>query len=672
MHKRVAIGNNQLEIAVSATTGKLVSLLNKQTGDDYLKIRGIKNAIPFQLIGCRSDKKMIKLIPKGEPRIVEGGAPKRKEITVSYDRLSNDKRDYRLTVSYTVALDSDSEESIWTLRLANRERGFTVNEVLFPCLYGVMLGPGHEDNMLLYPYNAGQRIVNPVEALPCKETFTFWPAVKKGSSWVREIRHSGRCSMPWLDLCTAEEGLYLASYDENFVLMGIRAETGGPARPWMGLAMNKFVSVPFGKTWESRDFGVGVHCGDWHWGAKRYARWARERLAKPAIPRWFRENPSMITHYDFNANRARHHRFEDIPRLFDEAKTVGIDHLKMASYNRGGFDTFYPEFFPDMRLGTPCDLAEGISYVRRKGGHLMFYINAKIFNQKSIFFDSLGRRWMCQDIHGNPQNESYNRYTFSTMCPGSGWRKHIVDLARWLMLAYGATGIYFDEFSHGYGRVCYADDHDHGHPGAFNQSSLRLIGEAVSEMRKANKDSVSMSEGCSDIYGQFLSVHLALGGDCQPENRFPQMFKYTFPDYILIREVNNEDDLYRALLLGSGFWLHDGNLKDPKLRGKITAAIKLRRELKDYFAYGTYQDTDGVEVTDPSVECSSFSRKDGKAVVFFNPRRKRSARCDLKVPGRASRAWAMGLDLKRKSLKCRGAGGSFRIPSSKFSVVVVE
>lgn len=43
---------------------------------------------------------------------------------------------------------------------------------------------------------------------------------------MRELRHSGPCSMAWLELYTPEQGLYLASYDKAFILTGIRAETG--------------------------------------------------------------------------------------------------------------------------------------------------------------------------------------------------------------------------------------------------------------------------------------------------------------------------------------------------------------------------------------------------------------------------------------------------------------
>ena len=158
-----------------------------------------------------------------------------------------------------------------------------------------------------------------------------------------------------------------------------------------------------------------------------------------------------------------------------------------------------------------------------------------------------------------------------------------------------------------------------------------------------------MSEGCSDIYGQFLSVHLALSSDCGPGTRFPQMFKYTFPHYILIREIENKKDLYQALLLGSGFWLEDKSRGNTTLRPAIARAIKLRLQLNDYFAYGRYEDTDNVAVTDPSIAYSSFVGKDGRAVVFLNPRRKRSVRCSVRVSEAVSRASETGLDLRKRA-----------------------
>ena len=50
----------------------------------------------------------------------------------------------------------------------------------------------------------------------------------------------------------------------------------------------------------------------------------------------------------------------------------------IASWNRTGFDSYYPEYYPDMELGTALDFRRGIDALNERGGFATLYVNARI------------------------------------------------------------------------------------------------------------------------------------------------------------------------------------------------------------------------------------------------------------------------------------------------------
>lgn len=211
-----------------------------------------------------------------------------------------------ITAEARVRVAPDSGETFWPLTLENGS-DLVLHEVLFPHLAGIVLGETHADDTLTYPYHAGERTRNPVEEYAGPQ---FFGAARNGVAlqrvptsagheertvYARECPYLGSASMPWMDLSDAGQGLYLASYDDTFLVTGLRVETGGPDHPWMGFGFRKHLAIRRGERWDSRPYAVGVHDGDWHWAADRYREWAERVFHPPAAPRWLRDDPVEAT-----------------------------------------------------------------------------------------------------------------------------------------------------------------------------------------------------------------------------------------------------------------------------------------------------------------------------------------------------------------------------------------
>ena len=92
----------------------------------------------------------------------------------------------------------------------------------------------------------------------------------------------------------------------------------------------------------------------------------------------------------------------DIPALYEAGRRWGVRHMFIAGWNRTGFDSFYPEYYPDMELGSAMAFRRAIEGVRAAGGFTTLYINARIFDEKSDFHATLGERMGVRDEKGTP------------------------------------------------------------------------------------------------------------------------------------------------------------------------------------------------------------------------------------------------------------------------------
>ncbi|MEA4884797.1 MAG: DUF6259 domain-containing protein [Clostridia bacterium] len=523
----------------------------------------------------------------------------------------------------------DSCESTWRVTLDNASPDMTVVEVVFPVLRGLGVGESSADDVLIFPHHAGERIQSPAETLSSYRYMKFWRAhsiAEPEGYYSREINYCGLASMMWTDLSSTHgaSGIYVGSHDPSFVLTGVRAETGGKDWPWMGLAFRKYLPVRPGAVWESAPYVVALHEGDWHWGARRYRAWALENMKLPDVPRDLQLESSVCPRYDFKNGQVVHHRYCEIPEMFQHAKDGGIDHFFISGWNRMGFDTDYPEYVPDMELGSSWELAEGCKYVREHGGFCTFYMNVRLFDEESDFFPTLGKKWAIKAADGELSRETYGPQTFAVMCPSCReYQKWIVDTGSWMVRAFGARGVYLDQLGSAEPFPCYDENHCHTsdggyHHGLYNHGYLKMIRGISERIHEIDPSSFLMIENCGDIYSQYLYANLTWNGEAYDE--FFNVYKYTFPEFLQINMVNPRRipdrteraawfyrDVARAFVLGSIFWAELGDRfgeGNENLLEYAKTALRLRQQAAPFIAQGVYRDVAGIEVVPPAGEHS--------------------------------------------------------------------
>ena len=685
------IRNRYVELVFDEETGTLASLRNLTTGDDCRK-HATSQPI-FALYSLEGDGygEKTEHLPGKPVSVRKEEADGMRRLAIEYTDAADGKLPFRATV--TIELGEDSRDTVWRLELRNGDSDRRIVEVMFPYVRGLGLGRSWEDDILIYPHHAGEKTINPVSAYASDKYAGFWRAqtIREDYGYSREINYCGLASMTWMYLYDAENGLYLGSHDERFPVTGLRVETGGPRAPWMGFGFRKHARIVPGGSWTSGDAVIALTDRNWHWGAKRYRQWIDRHIAMPEHPERMKDQYILNQCYNFKRETEILNRFVDIPRMYDAGKAeFGMDHMFIASWNRKGFDADYPEYQPDMELGTPWELYQGVDYVNENGGFATFYINARIFDIESDFFPSLGRRWAIHDHSGATMDEEYGPHKFTVSCPShKEWTRYLLDMSRWMVRSYGATGIYLDQLGSADPYPCHRPDHSHADVGEFNAGYVELLRELLPEVKRFNPEGFLMIENCGDIYGSYVWGNLTWNGEKYDE--FFDLYKYTFPEYVQVNMVNprrglegkaQEDqlrrDMARAMRLGAVLWI--GREKNETLaegsKRFMQRSVGLRRRLQPLMRDGVFAEEEGVAALSEGVTASRWRLAEGGDLyVVSNLARSDGAYLDIEADGRTSVEAALeDVDGGRLTVTVEAEGGKLRLPvtAAEIGAIVVR
>ena len=363
---------NAFRARFAPEANNFVSLVNLATGDDYIKAapRG-----PLVELYALADGEKKKLLP-GVPGMSAGAG----FLEISYTEFGG------LPIGMTVRCTAENDRLCIRARMENHSAADVV-EVLMPHIGGVYLGEDYADDAIIYPHHAGERTRNPVMGYGVNKK-DFWRAssVAFGDIYRREINYCGLASMSWMYYYDAENGLYIGSHDARFPVTGVIAETSGSAEdPWMAFGFRKHYRVRPGESYETGEYILAVTTKDWHYGAQLYRAYIAPYLDFDHNPAFLADECALNQCYNFKRTGNIEHTFRDIPQMYEEGAAWGVRHMFLASWNRTGFDSFYPEYYPDMELGSAMEFRRGLEYVREHGGFSTLYINARIFDVKSDF-----------------------------------------------------------------------------------------------------------------------------------------------------------------------------------------------------------------------------------------------------------------------------------------------
>ena len=657
----LVLGNKFIEIRLSAFTGGLLSINNKRTKNSYIESE--EGSPVFYLWTLLSDK----LHPHGpyfgndsEPVKIQipGKATFRlyefKEGNLESSIIVTHKLLGNIDVVYTIMVKKDNPLTYWYIMVDNHHKDLRWGQVVgvgFPQLVGLKLSGRPINWILVRPNRFGEKIPDPLG---------------NAGKYPVNLCYEGMASMMWMDFYDAkgDNGLYVASYDKTLLMTELESEPDAGEKT-MRLGLRKYAYVPPGESWASEPYIVGVHEGDWHWAADAYRDWAESWMKRPVVPDWVKEVDGW---YGVGLGSKQYHdndavyRFKDIPSLYEVAEYVGLNWIEV--WGQMVMNGCYRFYYPDPFLGTIAELKQAIAEIKKKQGHIGFYINIQAFDprlpqlperyQGKIPSDVPIPNWMdefknyaAMHFDGSYVRQYIRHDEWSDghriMCTASeGWRRYLMywGIEKYVK-EYGANVMYIDQVSSPPIEYCFNLLHGHKHHGACVQGRIETLRRMLKEGQKAEPAFGLVFEGNGDAVGQYGHVHLLTSVAGQTQYPCPEVFSYTFPHYIIIdgfangwsqetmvqyypkmrdRVWKNEDVVNRVFLLGYRFDLCLPLRKGEAFTEYVKNVIKLRKRIKAHIYSSRFMDDIGLGALPEGVEAKIFIHPECLIVTILDNR----------------------------------------------------
>lgn len=411
--KRIRFGNEHMELSFDSLTGELLEFINIENGDNLLKNWTSLRTMPFNIIVDKTESitchpikyKLIKNNTDLSAAFENFAEKDGKVLKITYPGIASESEIFNIKVIVTIKLMNESgknnqKRSFWNISVENNQE-YPITKVLFPFICGVYIGSKYENDTLIFPLISGIKQQNPIKEMsqPAKILGWKWQEYKysypldcfpsgrgNDGSYLHSALYGGNASMMWLDYYDESLGFYMASYDENFGLTYINAETFGETRPGMNFFFTMQTPLNKGEQSISHIFEIALHSGDWHSGADLYRDWRQSITKKEDMispPSWFSKNSGMVAHYDFKYQSGEVvHKYKDIPTLIAQAKEMGLEHIMLSGWHKNGFDNGFPLYYCDEDLGDEAEFQKNVSEGVENGVHISFYVNSQLFNTK--------------------------------------------------------------------------------------------------------------------------------------------------------------------------------------------------------------------------------------------------------------------------------------------------
>ena len=229
---------------------------------------------------------------------------------------------------------------------------------------------------------------------------------------------------------------------------------------------------------------------------------------------------------------------------------------------------------------------------------------------------------------------------FAVMCiHSSEWRNRLQSAVQYATERIGADGVYLDQLAMAPPCICH--NSSHGHSWDDWNDGYRSLLQQINEKSSLDAPASILIEGVSDVYGADSSGHLISTFSYYCTGAFPELYKYTYPEQILVDMLYPEsnmamrpvhigqvstDMIHKAFVTGAYFWIYDlvdDNTfhRDPKQLRYLKDVIALRSYWLKTFGHGTFRDTDGIsEVAQKQAACGKcsmeYSSKIAGAAVY--------------------------------------------------------
>lgn len=528
----------------------------------------------------------------------------------------------RLAVHVQIDLTRSPDGVVVRARVENNS-DVVIPQVVFPQLLGLDAVGGTADTRLQF----GRGRIVPFEELTMRVDDAWWLERP-----LQEYVHYGMSprgfNMKWLDYGDAERGMTLYARSPRHTTQGLVLDRVDRVTERLDLRWAHYPFIAPGETWDSDDFVLLPHSGDWYAGARAYKKYADEKYPYRA-PRRIREALGVRSVWPAVRNAPPTFQLTELPAYAAEVADPDLGLAELVVWH-WWLKNGYPIIF-DERLGTEDEFADAIAKCTELGVPVSLFVSHHILRDS----DETDPSW----LHHNPAGQTqHNNWTYGpdllprfrahflgthAMVRGSalspGWRQTGLDEYR-RILKYGATSICFDVFTAG-PEPNFSPAID-GRPDEEGDKLIEFAEEARQIIHNVNPDGSFSGEGVTDLNVPVLDYTWEWRSGYHMADSGP--FRYVFPQFRLNANVGSHprgailafmDDAFLNLIPGD---MRSHRLADhPDLVACVRQLAALRRRFLHYFTEGQYRFVEGLELT--GCEGRLYTHGDDVLVIVTNP-----------------------------------------------------
>lgn len=633
------LSNDKVALVLDAQ-GHLAEITNRQTGNHY--VDGGTHA-PWRMyyrsgtpLTGALDLAIDPDMQKAQVRVEKGS------MLISYASLTahavRDGQTRELQVGLTLRVTLQDDRLAWVATIQNREtdKSIEITEIWIPWISGIGdLGLGQRADVLYWPERAGRRIANPYAKLSKAAAGPVVAPSRGGDASSLRLTYPFPASMQWFTFNNGMEGLYVGSHDKT--LMTTCLNVAVERDKAFSASIVKYPFVKAGESWTSEPVVIRLYRGGWHEAAHTYSSWTDSWMQKPNPPEWVRRTTGwMITNMKGQSGHIRG-VYADLPTIWKQAHSVGINTVNFFGWAKQGFDNLYPEYDPDEAMGGAEGLKAAVAQVKAGGGRTILYTQGQLIDPSSEFYRTTGKSMVARDIWGYEYRETYGgggegtllnvmrNKLFGIACPSAaGWYEHLASQYE-LVRGFGAQGMLFDQMGGIPPYICFSTEHPHSKPSlAVGPGKVRNMQRLRELMKSHDPDFAFIVELATDCYLSWVDMVHSHGIGFWPEpEAFGEMLRYTFPEAVITNRGGGPDD--RRTQLGYAFsigWRIDSNQRDaadPVLARYLARLNALRTAHPELLLEGRFVDTENFLCDNNQIASHAFVSGNRMAVTLWNP-----------------------------------------------------
>lgn len=611
------IGNEHFAVSVDKTTGALTGLLVKRNGAELVSEKRL--AANFRL--CVP-------LPDYLCNYVDGAKQQAQRVETTADRvdvefsgLRAEKGDLPIDLSYSIRLVGDTVR--FRARLTNRG-AHPVSEFWFPRIGG-WTGFGGRSAKLARPnYTSCRHELAMFDRFPGERGL--------GSEAAEYSADYPGMVMPWWDLYdeASKTGLYLGYHNKTFRYSTWHTYlfpdvSGLPESNWMtapeaagapiGMVFSH-VRYPFigpGETYETGEFILRVHEGDWHQGSLFYREWFLRNFPFDKSRSWLRKQSAWFSSIVYQPEDRIVADFATYDKWCQDAEQYGIRCHELIGWHRGGLERNYPEYVPEEKLGGRPAFRKTLKSIRSRGARCLAFVNYNIVDSTSEHYKRKLKPFTHQDQFGQTPNGM--AWGESTLIARKGFsvRRHVltsvvppveklledyfVDIAR-----DGADGLQIDKVV-ACSKLDFNPLNTRKPDEALCEGLVQAIGRAIAKCRAVNPEFQLASEAHADRFIPYVDVYYRAA-----DIRGISPLRYVFPEWTSTLHVTMPRDFLRvnvAVLTGAVICvepeLYQTSLAAPQYRELaeyIREVERIRHEFAGIIFLGDYFDDQLAEVSE--------------------------------------------------------------------------